>query len=537
MKKNKTNNLVPVQELKTFNLKKKLKLDFLNYGTGTQRTAFTLVELIVVITILAILWTIAFISLQWYSKDARDSVRISDLSNIDIQLELYLIKWSKLPIPEDAIILTSSWVIIWYQWYIWEEILNKIWVHGWWKDPLDDSLYTYRINWTKSQYQVMWFLEDWTEISLNLLSQTNAADLTKRYPTTKGKILWILLEQTTNKPLQQIVSNTVELRTYNATQIDMYLSTTTKQSWTWTTTMFWTMENLARSQKFTEPEECPKWFIPVPWNRDLWQTWFCVAKYEMSYSDADVPNSTWGWIDFNTVSYTWSKIPVSMSWKYPIADIKQQQAIDSCKSIWVWYHLITNNEWITIARNIEKQPINWSWWVVWINYIFNWVSNHNMWCWTTPSWTIDIYTELPRKWATMTWWWFWNIDCDDKRKLTLSNGEVIWDLSWNIWENVNKANTLDWNWFDLWFNPNILDKNDDRWEWSDTSVSKENKNMYGPSIWIDSNNGIWKIYQWNWTVYLRWGNAYSYSSTGEFALFLAGTNEGWNRLIWFRCAK
>lgn len=33
--------------------------------------AFTLVELIVVITILAILWTIAFISLQWYTRDAR----------------------------------------------------------------------------------------------------------------------------------------------------------------------------------------------------------------------------------------------------------------------------------------------------------------------------------------------------------------------------------------------------------------------------------------------------------------------------------
>lgn len=33
--------------------------------------AFTLVELIVVITILSILWTIAFISLQWYSSNSR----------------------------------------------------------------------------------------------------------------------------------------------------------------------------------------------------------------------------------------------------------------------------------------------------------------------------------------------------------------------------------------------------------------------------------------------------------------------------------
>lgn len=50
--------------------------------------AFTLVELIVVITILAILGTIAFISLQGYSAEARDSKRISDVSNIAKKVSL-----------------------------------------------------------------------------------------------------------------------------------------------------------------------------------------------------------------------------------------------------------------------------------------------------------------------------------------------------------------------------------------------------------------------------------------------------------------
>ncbi len=44
--------------------------------------AFTLVELIVVITILAILGTIGFLSLQGYSSSARDSTRSSDLASI-----------------------------------------------------------------------------------------------------------------------------------------------------------------------------------------------------------------------------------------------------------------------------------------------------------------------------------------------------------------------------------------------------------------------------------------------------------------------
>ncbi|MDD2907931.1 MAG: prepilin-type N-terminal cleavage/methylation domain-containing protein [Candidatus Gracilibacteria bacterium] len=51
--------------------------------TGLARTkAFTLVELIVVITILAILGTIAFINLQGYSISARDGKRVSDINNI-----------------------------------------------------------------------------------------------------------------------------------------------------------------------------------------------------------------------------------------------------------------------------------------------------------------------------------------------------------------------------------------------------------------------------------------------------------------------
>ena len=51
------------------------------------KKAFTLVELIVVITILAILGTIAFISLQGYSQEAKNSKVTSDLRNITSAIE------------------------------------------------------------------------------------------------------------------------------------------------------------------------------------------------------------------------------------------------------------------------------------------------------------------------------------------------------------------------------------------------------------------------------------------------------------------
>jgi len=61
---------------------------------NNTKQAFTLVELIVVITILAILWTIAFINLQWYASEARDSKRLSDVYNIQKKISLERAKWT-----------------------------------------------------------------------------------------------------------------------------------------------------------------------------------------------------------------------------------------------------------------------------------------------------------------------------------------------------------------------------------------------------------------------------------------------------------
>jgi len=63
---------------------------------------FTLVELIVVITILVILGTIAFVSLSGYSGSARDGSRVSDLTNLKKSLELANIKTGSYPTPTDG---------------------------------------------------------------------------------------------------------------------------------------------------------------------------------------------------------------------------------------------------------------------------------------------------------------------------------------------------------------------------------------------------------------------------------------------------
>ena len=89
---------------------------------------FTLVELIVVITILAILWTIAFVSMQWYTKKARDSNRTNDIWLIMKSLELYKIQTWEYPSPDyGTVVYYQTWSNeVWTQWTVWIETVKKL---------------------------------------------------------------------------------------------------------------------------------------------------------------------------------------------------------------------------------------------------------------------------------------------------------------------------------------------------------------------------------------------------------------------------
>ncbi len=102
--------------------------------------AFTLVELIVVITIIWILSTIWFVSYSNYLTWARDSNRYSQLTKLSDSLQVYATQKS-LPLPDDFIEITASGAsnVIAYQWYVWSDVLETIDYTNWGKDPKDDS--------------------------------------------------------------------------------------------------------------------------------------------------------------------------------------------------------------------------------------------------------------------------------------------------------------------------------------------------------------------------------------------------------------
>ena len=142
-----------------------------------QKYAFTLVELIVVITILAILWTIAFISLQWYSVSSRDSVRISDMSSMKTSLELFHLDAGKYPETTNWTQITYSWTLnAWKQWVFWDDTFSNVEnLDQVPTDPLTDKNYVYSITNNKQEYELAWIFE-WDDIVLNnsIVSNTHA---------------------------------------------------------------------------------------------------------------------------------------------------------------------------------------------------------------------------------------------------------------------------------------------------------------------------------------------------------------------------
>jgi len=171
-----------------------------------NKYAFTLVELIVVITILAILWTIAFISLQWYSASSRDSVRISDVSNMKTSLELFHLNAWKYPLPDDNEIIDYGSETLWYQWEFWTNVVSQLSrnLNEIPTDPLTDKKYIYSVAWNKNEFEILNLLE-W-DIAYNphlsspkgrgiisILNQTNAATLTVT-PRIDGTYNWVFIK-------------------------------------------------------------------------------------------------------------------------------------------------------------------------------------------------------------------------------------------------------------------------------------------------------------------------------------------------------
>ncbi|MDD2565766.1 MAG: type II secretion system protein [Candidatus Gracilibacteria bacterium] len=136
-------------------------MNFLKNNNNFKLSAFTLVELIVVIVILAILSTIAFLSFNTYSSSARDSLRVTSISDIQKGLELYNLNAGNFPQPEN---ISGTGVIngitLNYVGEISNLISRKINISSSPKDPLSNNDYIYGTTFDYKNYQIATVLEN-----------------------------------------------------------------------------------------------------------------------------------------------------------------------------------------------------------------------------------------------------------------------------------------------------------------------------------------------------------------------------------------
>ncbi len=204
--------------------------------------AFTLVELIVVITIIGILSTVWFVSYSNYLTWARDSNRYSQLTKLSDSLQVYATTKS-LPLPDDYIEITASWAtnVIAYQGYVGTDVLETIDYTNGGKDPKDDSFYTYYLTKDRKSLQLMALMEEAGSVANNRISNTTfAADYSSRFPKVYGKKLWILVsweDVTLNVPAQEVPINIANWSldiVFTSNNYISFIDNNNVISWTWT---------------------------------------------------------------------------------------------------------------------------------------------------------------------------------------------------------------------------------------------------------------------------------------------------------------
>ncbi|MFK7825909.1 MAG: hypothetical protein AB8G05_17280 [Oligoflexales bacterium] len=182
------------------------------------------------------------------------------------------------------------------------------------------------------------------------------------------------------------------------------------------------------------------WLL-VPGNSNFRTSDFCVMKYEAKCSKKNGTECNDSQND---------EVPVSIPSNTPWTPITQQDAEAKCALMGEGFHLITNNEWMTIGTNVLKVSSNWNSTPssVGIGQLIRGHSDGDpaKACEASSDDTLNIVKNdcMPKASS--------DLDFVEQRTLQLSNGEFIWDLSGNVWEwtslfiGENKPTLIGDNW-------------------------------------------------------------------------------------------
>jgi len=239
---------------------------------------------------------------------------------------------------------------------------------------------------------------------------------------------------------------------------------------------------------------CPDGFVLIQGSSYFGTSSFCVMKYEAKNNGSGIPVSAESGAPWVSVTFT--------------------AARNACVS--AGYHLITNREWMTMARAVESNPINWNGTVI-------------------PRGNSNSASAMDGT----------NPLSGVNYRILKVGGSEVWDLAGNVWEwvdlmedgsSISTGNACGaTGWYSVYGNDGVAECS---WQNTYAKTGAVDKRFeMGPNGNYNSVNGVGRIYSSTSTgrVLLRGGSWDDGASAGVFTSYLNGGPASSSSSIGFRC--
>lgn len=504
---------------------------------------FTLVELVVVVVIIVILVTVWFIAYNNNTSWARDANRVAQLTGIWDALIQYQ-KQTRLPLPENhtRLINWTDWnwdeIIFWYQWIIWQTILQAIDFKGNASDPRDGWAFTYLTTISRNNFQLVAFLEDENNI-VRVVNQANA-QLQNRHIKTFGSRLWVIVEADTLMPLERLNLNTFDLNSWTTQRFRAYVSDNEYVEWTPSelTQLDEVMRDRGRGWRvennsfichdlegifpctilaWGDPDPTPD---PDPIPTTPWHQWDAeIFTFNASNNNLGLPASN----NYNFFNQSGQWFNVTLVFWNTSSTVDLNQGSSHTITWWNWSNVINIPYWWSHSIDLGN----------WYNIMnFNGMDNGSIESWNGRN-EITFTASFQNSEIELRNW------DNEINFIWMNNGSIE---SWNGENIITFSNTVQNSEIDLWDGDNILsftyvqNTEIDVWDWNNTiefSNSAQNTLIYtgdGDNTINVRPNGswgfTWTIEVWTWTNIIRASWATTIYSWTDWSLTI---DSPWNQ--------